>query len=734
MSNFLLEILSEEIPAKMQKMAAENLAKIAAEIFAKNNFSVEKSQIKSFVTPRRLTLYITDLPENWQVAQSQKIGPKINADKKAIEGFLRSVSLQSEDQLQKIENNGQLCYLYVKPASEIKTAEIIKNSLPQILQKITAAWPKLMRFDISAKEGQAKWIRPIRNIACVFGSEIIDIEFAGLKSNNLTFGHFLKSSEALKIDNALHYEDILKDNFVILDQVKRKEKIITEIRKITHNLNLSLIDSEEKSALFDEVTGLCEWPTALVASIDHKFMALPEEALILTLKLNQKYFCLKNHEEHLVPQFIFIANSIISDSNKEKIISDNEKLVKARLSDVEFFIAEDLKHPLISRLSELKKVVFHQKLGSIYDKTLRMESLAKFLSVFVPHCDLSLIEKATGLCKADLLTKAVAELPELQGKIGSFYAHKQNENKKIVAAIYEHYLPLGIDSETPQTALGIALSIAEKIDSIVGFFLADEKPTSSKDPYALRRATLGIIRISFQHNIAFPIRILVEKSFNAFPTKLLKSRCSFSESGLKTLLDDKKTKIYDKKKLLVEEVIIFFVERLKSFLKENEMLRADIVNAVIEEYLSDLDAHKYCDILYLAKKIKFLDKLLKNKEHQKIIELYKRSANILAVEEKKDQKKYVGRPHLLSLKNKYERTLYRRIKQISREFKKLIIKGEFETAFKLLHLLEAPLTHFFDHVIVNDPDKNLRENRLLLLSKIRSLFNHVADLSKIEIS
>lgn len=723
MTNFLLEILSEEIPAKMQKAAAENLTKIATEIFAKNNFSLEKSQIKSFVTPRRLTLYITNLPETWQVAQSQKIGPKINADKKAIEGFLKSVSLQSEDQLQKIENNGHPCYLYVKPASEIKTAEIIKNSLPQILQKMTAAWPKLMRFDISVNEGQAKWIRPIRNIACVFGSEIINIEFTGLKSNNLTFGHFLKSSEALKIDNALHYEDILKDNFVILDQVKRKEKIIAEIKKITSDLNLSLIDSEEKSSLFDEVAGLCEWPTALIASIDRKFMALPEEALILTLKLNQKYFCLKNHEEHLVPQFIFISNAIISATNKGKVISDNEKLVTARLSDVEFFISEDLKHPLISRLAELKKIIFHQKLGSVYDKTLRMENLAKFLSVFVPHCDLSLIEKATGLCKADLLTKAVAELPELQGKIGSFYAHKQNENKKIVAAIYEHYLPIGIDSEMPQTALGIALSIADKIDSIVGFFLADEKPTSSKDPYALRRAVLGIIKISFQHNIAFPIRILVEKSFNAFPAKLLK-----------TLLDDKKAKIYDKKKLLVEEVIIFFVERLKSYLKENEMLRADIVNAVIEEYLSDLDAHKYCDILYLAKKIKFLDSFIKNKEHQKIIELYKRSANILAVEEKKDQRKYVGKPHLLLLKNKYERTLYRRIKQISTEFKKLILKGEFETAFKLLHVLEAPLTHFFDHVIVNDSDKHLRENRLLLLSKIRSLFNRVADLSKIEIS
>jgi glycyl-tRNA synthetase beta chain len=349
--------------------------------------------------------------------------------------------------------------------------------------------------------------------------------------------------------------------------------------------------------------------------------------------------------------------------------------------------------------------------------------LAKFLSIFIPHCDLTLIDRAADLCKADLVTKTVSELPELQGKIGSFYAQKQNENIKISAAIYEHYLPLGPNSELPKTPLGIALSIADKIDSITGFFLADEKPTSSKDPYALRRAALGIIRIGFQHNIAFPIRILIEKSLNAYPPKVLK-----------TLLGQKQGNFFENKEILIEEIIRFFVERLKAYLRETEQLQSDIINAVIDEYLSDLKVHKLCDIIYLAKKIRFLSQFVKEKKNEKIIELYKRSANILAIEEKKSQKKYSGKPSRLSMKSKYESALYRRIKQVKADFKKLISKGEFNMAFKLLDILELPLTHFFDHVVVNDKEENLRENRLLILSEIRALFNHVADLSKVEIS
>lgn len=719
-SNFLLEILSEEIPALMQKAAAENFAKIAFEVLSKNNIALELWQVKTFVTPRRLSLVIENLKPVQTIPAVKKFGPKVGADKRAIEGFLKSVGLKNESELQQAENNGALCYLHVVAQSEIKIIDIIKPSLAQILQRMTNSWPKLMRWDVGNL--QPKWIRPIRNILCLYGDQIIDLEFAGLASNNITFGHqFYNSNQKLIVDNAKNYEKILLDNFVILDQAARKKKIIEQIQKIKLELGCNLIDDEEKSALFDEVTGLCEWPTALLGNIENTFLDLPDEVLILTLKLNQRYFCLKSQQDVLLPQFIFVSNAIINQNNQQKIIADNEKLVKARLSDAHFFVEEDLKHPLISRLNDLKKVVFHKKLGSVYDKTRRLSNLSKFLSIFVPHSNIAIADHVADLCKNDLVTKAVAELPELQGKIGSFYALNQKENPKVVAAIFEHYLPLGPSSQMPQTPLGIVFSIADKMDSIVGFFLADEKPTSSKDPYALRRAALGIIRIGFEHNIAFPIRILIEKSLSAYPAKLLKKA-----------LQEKRDISYTKQKL-IEEIVRFFVERLKSYLKENEMLRADIVNVVIEEYLANLEIHKLCDTLYLAKKVKFLSKFVTDAENRNVIELYKRSANILAIEEKKDGCRYQGTPALLSLKNKYEKTLYRRVKQIKPEFNKLIIKGDFEAAFKLFHVIEMPLAHFFDHIVVNDPDQDVRENRLLLLSKIRSLFDLVADLSKVEI-
>ena len=723
MTDFLLEVLSEEIPAGMQKAAADNFLQISQTILTKNNLIFTDEQIKVFITPRRLTLYIYNLSQNQETPAVIKVGPKVEANEKAIAGFARSVGISDISQLDKVEKDGNLCYGFSKPASEVKTIKIIEDSLGQILQRMTSAWPKLMRWDLEGSDYQPKWIRPIRNIAALFGDEIVKVEFAGLKSNDVTFANFLKSSDAIKITKAQYYHKILEDNFVILDQNLRKQKIIDQIRKITHDLDLETIDNASKSPLFDEVAGLCESPTALVGSIDESFMELPDEILILTLKLNQRYFCLQDREGQLASKFIFVTNCEIRDDNRQKIIQDNDKLVKARLADAKFFITEDLKDDLILKLPELKKVVFHQKIGSVYDKVGRLNNLSKFLALFVPHCDFSLVERAANLSKVDLVTKAVAELPELQGKIGSFYAEKRGENPKVAAAIYEHYLPLGPNSELPKTSLGIVLSIADKMDSIAGFFLANEKPTSSKDPYALRRAALGVIRIGLKYNIAFPIRILVEKSLSAYPIKLSKA-----------LLKDEEGKYFDNRKAVSIDIIKFIVERLKVYLREVENLDQTVVNVVIDAYLKNLETHKYCDILYLAKKAKFLDAFVSGEKNKKIIELYKRSANILAIEEKKDKKVYGGKIAVRALKTKYEIVLRKRIKQISSSFKKLITKGQFEEAFELLSVLEAPLAHFFDNIIVNDQDKNLRENRLILLSKIRDLFDQVGDLSKIDIS
>jgi glycyl-tRNA synthetase beta chain len=709
MSDLLLEIFSEEIPAKMQKAAAENFLKISSEILEKNGLNFDNSQIVTFITPQRLVLYIYRLAQFQTTLAVKKFGPKIDANEKAIEGFARSNGVEVANLQQE---NG--VYIFQAPESKIKTSEIIKNCAPQIISKMVNFWPKLMRFEIEGQTEQGKWIRPIRSLACILGDEIIDFKYLNLTASNKSFTRNLKE---FTVTNAAHFEEFLEDDLIILNQKKRKEKIISQINKIKYETGLELIDHED-SLLFDELVGLCQAPTALLASIDEKFLELPDEVLILTLRLNQKYLCLKDKNGNLAAKFIFISNAKIDENNAAKIIADNEKVVRARLSDAQFFINEDLKIPLGDRIDDLQKIIFHQKLGSLFEKKNRLRSLARFLSIFVSHCDLSLADDAADLCKADLSSKAVGELPELQGKIGSFYALKQGLDKKLVAAIYEHYLPLGPSSELPKTPLGITLAIADKIDNIAGFFLAGEKPTSSKDPYALRRAVLGIIRIAISHNINFPIRILVEKAINSYPLK-----------SQKNLLGEK----FDQnKKLLIEEIIKFFVERLKVYLKDSENVRSDVANVIIDKYLSNLDSHKLVDILYLTKKAKFLNEFLSNAKYQNLISLYKRSVNILVIEEKRDEKSYRGKPHRL-LKSKYEKALNHQIKIVKKDFHKLVTKGEFQKAFEILSPIEKPLCEFFDNLIINDEDKILRENRLLILSQIREFFEDVGDFSNIDL-
>jgi len=714
MTDFVLEIFSEEMPAKMQKNAVENFKKIAEEIFSKNNLNVDSSLFNTFISPRRLVLTIKNLkPEQIQLAQ-KKVGPKTDAEPKALEGFLRSTGKKSFDELSIIDG----FYVYEIPESCIQTVQIISQSLPLIMQKMQNSWPKIMRYDVDGGN-QAKWIRPIRSILALCGSEILDFNFAFQKASNITFD---KSGNPILINNAKDYEGILLKNNIIINQQIRKQNILTQTQKISQEHQILVPNNFANSVLLEELVGMSENPNILIAKIDDKFLELPSEALNLTLQSNQKYICCHDFDGKLSAKFLFVCDCAVNDSNQIKIIKDNEKIMRARLTDLEFFVDEDLKKPLAHYTEKLAKVIHHQKIGTMFDKVERFKEMSKFLSIFVPHCDISLIDNAVNLSKADLATKAVAELPELQGKFGSFYALKQQQNHKIIEAIREHYLPIGIDSPAPHTPLGIALAIADKIDNIVGFFLVGEKPTSSKDPHALRRSALGIIRIAHQHNIAFPIRILVERSLKTFSPKMLKNYIS----------GDKKEFFIIKKKL-IEEIVSFIIERLKVYLRDQENIRQDILNVVMNDYLESLDSHKMVDILFLIKKIKFLNNFVVNNDHQKLIELYKRVANILSIEEKKDGKKYFGRPSVLGFKNKYEKHLYRRIKQVSRDFYKLITKAEFEKAFDLLVVIEAPLAHFFDHIVVNDVDLSARENRLILLSLIRDLFNEIGDLSKIEL-
>ena len=714
MSDFILELYSEEIPAKMQKNALENFDKIVNEVLKKSNLNFQQDDLKTFISANRLVISLKNI-QDFQLQQSQrKIGPKIDSDTKSIEGFAKSMGLSSASDL-KIHDG---FYVFEKPQSKTPTEEIIKLALPTILLKMQNIWTKTMVYNV-ANDLKFKWIRPIRAILALYNDKIIDFSFAHLKSSNKTFG---KNLQIIEIKNASTYQEVMQENHIIIDQFCRKEIISNQIAKILKEKQITINVNFFQSNFFEELVGLADNPTVLVGKIDNIFLELPHQALNITLQHNQKYICTNDYDGNFSPYFLFICNCEVGEHNQEKIIRDNEKIMRARLNDLKFFIEEDLKKPLINFKENLVNVIQHQKIGNMADKILRFKEMAKFLSVFIPHCDINLIDRAVDLSKADLCTKAVAEMPELQGYFGSFYAKKQLENHKIIEAIYEHYLPIGANSEVAKNALGVALSISDKIDNIVGFFLVKEIPTSSRDPYALRRCALGIIRTSHQHNIAFPIRILVERSLKTFPPKMLKN-----------YLSPNKKDFFILKKNLIEEIVKFIIERLKIYLKEQENIRSDILQMVLNDYIDNLDKHKMVDVLYLIKKIKFLNEFINNENNKNLINLYKRSANILAIEENKDKKIYQGRPSILGFKSKYERLLYRRIKQVSRPFYKLVSKAEFEKALALLAIIETPLTHFFDHIVVNDIDNNTRENRLILLAQIREIFNDIGNLSKIEL-
>ena len=716
MSEFLLEIYSEEIPARMQKKAANDLAQIFLDFCQKEEIKISDKQIKSFITSRRITLFI-DKIDKFQISPAiQKIGPKTDANSKAIEGFSKSIGVKNIKDLEIITNNKGQYYAYNQKEGKINTVDILSKNLPMILQKMSNMWPKNMRWQDD--KNQSRWVRPIRSILAIFDGNIVNFEFVNIKSSNSTFGHKLLMSQALQIANFEDYKTKLEKNFVILDQEKRREIIIEEINKICQKQEIELVDKlNEDNKLLDEVVGLAEFPSVGVGKIEEGFMSLPKEVLTLTAKLHQKYFCTKQGKK-LAPYFIFVSNVKVN----KQIILDNQKVLRARLSDAKFFIDEDLKTPLIDRRQNLKDIIFHEKLGTIYDKTKRLEALTKFMAFWIPNTDITLSEKLPYLAKNDLTTKCVAELPELQGIVGGYYAKMQGENNLLSKAIWEQYLPVGPNSEIPQTPLGSLLALCDKIDSITGLFLVNQKPTSSKDPLALRRAALGVLRIIIHNNLSLPLRIIVEKSINSFPIKILrKSYPGRSNKEIKKI----------KSKILFE-IIEFIIERIKSVLKDHFNVRSDICNVLTDNYFNQIQKDRKFDINKLVKKAVFINNFVNNKSNSKIIELYKRVVNIVNIEERKDKKTYDSKPHFLSMRDKNERLLYKVTKSIAPKIRKAGKVGDYEQIFELFLELETPLNNFFDNVQVNVKQDNIRENRLLILGKIKNLFNAIFDFSRIE--
>jgi glycyl-tRNA synthetase beta chain len=681
MAELLLELFSEEIPARMQLPAAARLR----EEFEKKmqEKSVFFNHCKTFVTPRRLTLFADGLSFTQEDSIVEKRGPRTDAPEAALQGFLKSSGLTKEQLTVKSTGKGDFYFAIVNQKGR-HTSELLKEILEDIITNFS--WPKSMRWAAY----DVRWVRPLKNIACVFGDEVLPISFGHLKANKLSFGHRFLSNGSFEIHNFNQYQKELESRFVILDTDYRKKIITENISAFVKDNGLNLIQDDE---LLTEVAGLVEYPVILLGQIDKQYMDVPDEVLITTIRKNQKYFCLTDKKGKIAPYFIVVSN--IKSSDPSAIIAGNERVLRARLSDAKFFWNLDKNIPLENLVPSLEKVTFHAKLGTIHDKVLRIKEISKFIAEQI-GADKTKVARAAELCKADLVSGMVGEFPELQGLMGYYYASHHNEDRDVAAAIRDHYRPLGPNDAITGNLVTACVAIADKIDSMAGLFAANEKPTGSKDPFALRRAALGVIRIILENKISLSINDLIEKSIKQISHAI---------------------KISDKS-LLLSELKNFILERLRHQLK-GEGFSDDLIRQVVVE------SEKF-DIYDLKQKLIALDEFSKTATGEKTIAAFKRAANILAIEEGKEGKKYSPKPSEDLFEESPEIELFRASHAISKAVKEFVKNSEYKLALKELAVITASVNNFYDNTIINAKDKKIRENRLKLSALTVGLYEEFA--------
>ena len=667
MADFLLELFSEEIPARMQHAAAQHLEDALLKTLSDAAVSFDEEAVRVFVTPRRLAVFISNLPLQQADSKSERKGPKADAPEAAVQGFLKSTGLT----LAQLENRGGTYFATLEQKGQ-PVATLLKTVIETILADFP--WPKSMRWG----NGKSRWVRPLQNICCLFDGQVVPVEFAGLLANTFTFGHRFLKPERIEITDAAQYEAQLSAAKVIANAGVRKASILAQAEKLagTHGLRL-----KEDAALLEEVTGLVEWPVVLMGRIDEAYMHLPPEVLISVMRGHQKYFALLNHDGSLSPYFLITANIETPDGGKA-IIAGNERVLRARLADGRFFWEQDQKIRLEDWAKGLESVTYHAKLGSVAEKVTRVEALAQAIAHFVPDADATQVARAAHLSKADLVTGMVGEFPELQGIMGRYYALAQGEDTAVADAIRDHYKPLGANDSVPITPLSVCLALADKLDTLISMFAIGEKPTGSKDPFALRRAALGVIRIILENKLRVPLS-----------------------------------------KFMPQDTLDFFHDRLKVMLKE-QGIRHDRIQAVL--YGDD-------DMLRIAQKAAALAEMLANEDGVNLLAAYKRAANILNIEEKKDKIRYDAKGlNQATLQEYGETTLVNALEVNADSLQASLAHEDFTLAMQHLANLRAPLDMFFDQVLVNAPDVELRRSRLCLLAYIKATMEQVADFSKIE--
>jgi glycyl-tRNA synthetase beta chain len=705
MPDLLLELFSEEIPARMQAKAAEDLKKLVTDRLVDAGLVYEAA--RAFVTPRRLALAVEGVPARQPDLKEEKKGPRVGAPDRAIEGFLKSAGLASIDEakIQKDPKRGDF-YVALIDRPGRAAIDVIAEILPEVVRGFP--WPKSMRWG----SGALSWVRPLHSIVATFGPQteepdIVPFSVDGISAGNLTRGHRFMAPAAFEVRRFEDYRDKLEKAKVVLDQARRAEIILADARNLAFAQGYELV---EDAGLLAEVAGLVEWPVVLVGAFEPEFLTLPPEVVRATIRNNQKCFVLRDASTaRLANRFILVANTLAADGGKA-IVAGNERVIRARLADAKFFWDSDLKVPLEERLPKLKEIVFHEKLGTQYERVERIAHLARELA---PHVNAgpAKAERAAWLCKTDLVTEMVGEFPELQGTMGRYYAEQQGEDEAVAHAIEDHYKPQGPSDLVPADPVSVAVALADKLDTLVGFWFEDEKPTGSKDPYALRRAALGIIRLIVSNELRIPLKHYIRDAWRAHALRGTGAteRPEDFTAGLLAFFRD---------------LIGFFADRLKVQLRE-QGARHDLVDAVFA--LADQD-----DLLLIVRRVEALAKFLDTDDGKNLLAGYKRAVNIIRIEEKKDNASYTGAPDPQLYRQGEEWALAAGIDAARQEASAAVAGEDFAGAMAAIAKLRPAVDAFFDKVTVNVDEPAVRANRLKLLDQIREATLAVADFSKIE--
>ncbi len=786
MPDLLFELFSEEIPARMQARAAEHLRKAVADRLVEAGLGYGGA--KAFVTPRRLALSVHGVPVRQPDLREEKKGPRLGAPAAALAGFLKSAGLKSIDEARVQHDKRGDFYVAVIEKPGRAAIEVIGEILPEVIK--TFPWPKSMRWGARSKEpGALGWVRPLHSIVATFGPEtedpdIVRFSVDGIAAGNQTRGHRFLAPQPFTVRRLADYQQKLEKAKVVLDAARRRDIILTEAKQLAFAQGLELVEDE---GLLAEAAGLVEWPVVLMGAFDDSFLQIPEEVVRATIRNNQKCFVLRGAAPaKLSNKFLLVSNMEAEDGGRA-IVAGNERVIRARLSDAKFFYETDLKTRLEDRLAKFVGIIFHDKLGTQAERIDRIERLAAELAPVV-GADVEKAQRAARLCKADLLSEVVGEFPELQGTMGKYYAEAQGEDEAVAHAIEDHYKPKGPDDFAPVEPVTIAVALADKMDTLVGFWAIDEKPTGSKDPYALRRAALGVIRIVMDNKIRSRLRPIIARAhdchlrqkrnclrlivrdarnrkFVYLPTWENAADWSYTDADGKpevnpqnwSLPADAEFRFYrgsserdalssrflsvkgnqpnyaeieresyslGNPSTLPDDLLFFLADRLKVQLRE-QGARHDLVDAVFALEGQD-------DLVLIVRRVEALARFLDTEHGKNLLSGYRRATNIIRIEEKKDKREYTEPPKSNLYRQDEERALAQAIATAKAEAERAVASEDFAAAMRAMAKLRPYVDVFFDKVTVNLEDQALRENRLKLLNEIRAATRAVADFSKIE--